>query len=229
MLFQSFNLDEHADRDAPAGSKPWCLWVVRQASIQRSHLESDAEILSKLLCDIKKYEAWKAIGVPSFDMLCTTQLQLSADEVEAVFKARKGQAVGSLVRKIDLAYAVAVEHPEMSVREIAAEAGVGRDAAHRAKLSERNNSLPNKSDTIADDAAATGLSTATVARQRRLKADHPDLWAKVEAGEMSTNAACIAAGIVKVPTTLEAFLKLWKKASAEEREKIRIFCNTDAT
>ena len=229
MLFQSFNLDEHADRDAPAGSKPWCLWVVRQASIQRSHLESDAEILSKLLCDIKKYEAWKAIGVPSFDMLCTTQLQLSADEVEAVLKARKGQAVGSLVRKIDLAYAVAVEHPEMSVREIAAEAGVGRDAAHRAKLSERNNSLPNKSDTIADEAAATGLSTATVARQRRLKADHPELWAEVEAGTKSTHAAAIAAGIVKVPSSLEAFLKLWKKASAEEREKIRIFCNTDAT
>jgi hypothetical protein len=84
MQQHSFSLDEHADRDAPAGSKPWCLWVVRQASLQRSYLEGDAEILLKLLGDIKKHEAWKAVGDPSFDMLCTTQLQLSADEVEAV-------------------------------------------------------------------------------------------------------------------------------------------------
>ena len=121
------------------------------------------------------------------------------------------------LRKIDLAYAVAVEHPEMSVRQVAAEAGVGRDAAHRAKLSERNNSLPNKSDTIADEAAATGLSTATVARQRRLKADHPELWAEVEAGTKSTHAAAIAAGIVKVPSVLDQLRKLWAKASEADR------------
>ena len=193
MLFQSFNLDEHADRDAPAGSKPWCLWVVRQASIQRSHLESDAEILSKLLCDIKKYEAWKAIGVPSFDMLCTTQLQLSADEVEAVFKARKGQAVGSLVRKIDLEYAVAVEHPGMSERQVAAEAGVSPRTAHKARVLIKTNSLPEKVSTASNKSADTGLSTATIYRQRKLKADHPELWAEVEAGTKSTHAAAIAA------------------------------------
>jgi hypothetical protein len=33
-------------------------------------------------------------------MLCTTQLRLSADEVSAVLKARKGQTVGAVLRRV---------------------------------------------------------------------------------------------------------------------------------
>jgi len=140
---------------------------------------------------------------------------------EVAARYRKGEITHDegreQLRKIDLAYAVAVEHPEMSVRQVAAEAGVGRDAAHRARLSEKNNTLPKKSDTIADESAARGLSEATVARQRRLKADHPELWAEVEAGTKSTHAAAIAAGIVKVPSVLDQLRKLWAKASEADR------------
>jgi hypothetical protein len=49
---------------------------------------------------MQKHEAWKALGVPSFDMLCTTQLRLSSDEVSAVLKARKGQSVGAVLRRV---------------------------------------------------------------------------------------------------------------------------------
>jgi hypothetical protein len=35
---------------------------------------------------MQKHEAWKALGVPSFEILCTTRLRMSADEVAAVLK-----------------------------------------------------------------------------------------------------------------------------------------------
>lgn len=93
-------LDEIGDRDAPVGSKPWALWVVGQAKLQREELERDASALRRLIGKMQKHEAWKALGVPSFDMLCTTQLRLSADEVSAVLKARKGQTVGAVLRRV---------------------------------------------------------------------------------------------------------------------------------
>ena len=93
-------LDEIGDRDAPIGSRPWALWVVSQAKVQREELERDASLLRDLIAKMQKHEAWKALGVPSFDMLCTTQLRLSSDEVDAVLKARKGQTVGAVLRKV---------------------------------------------------------------------------------------------------------------------------------
>lgn len=93
-------LDEIGDRDAPVGSRPWALWVVGQAKLQREELERDASALRRLISKMQKHEAWKALGVPSFDMLCTTQLRLSSDEVDAVLKARKGQSVGAVLRKV---------------------------------------------------------------------------------------------------------------------------------
>lgn len=90
-------LDEVGDRDAPVGSRPWALWVVGQAKLQRDELERDASALRRLIGKMQKHEAWKVLGVPSFDMLCTTQLRLSADEVAAVLKARKGQSLGTVL------------------------------------------------------------------------------------------------------------------------------------
>lgn len=92
-------LDEVGDRDAPIGSRPWALWVVGQAKLQRDELERDASALRKLIAKMQKHEAWKALGVPSFDMLCTTQLRLSSDEVDAVLKARNGQSLGVVLAK----------------------------------------------------------------------------------------------------------------------------------
>ena len=90
-------LDEMGDRDAPVGSRLWALWVVGQAKLQRDELERDASALRRLIAKMQKHEAWKALGVPSFDMLCTTQLRLSSEEVSAVLKARKGQSLGTVL------------------------------------------------------------------------------------------------------------------------------------
>jgi len=62
---------------------------------------------------------------------------------------------------------------------------------------------------------------------RRLARLGDDWIDRYEAGEFpSVRQAAIAAGIVKVPSVREQFLKLWKKATPEERMKIREFCNT---
>jgi hypothetical protein len=76
------------------------VWVVRQAKLRREEVERDASLLRDLIAKMQKHEAWKVLGVPSFDMLCTTQLRLSADEVSAVLKARKGQTVGAVLRRV---------------------------------------------------------------------------------------------------------------------------------
>ena len=109
------------------------------------------------------------------------------------------------------------------------------------KIRRRINQLEGKTINAADNhnpkpsgdiVTSNGLGKGNAADYltARLKRDYDDIFQRLAAGEFtSVRQAAIAAGIVKVPTTLEAFLKLWKKASAEEREKIRIFCNTDAT
>lgn len=98
---------------------------------------------------------------------------------------------------------------------IGRELGVSQQAVGKATT--RGDSLSQRVVPASDESAATGLSTATIYRQRRLKADHPQLWAEVEAGTKSTHAAAIAAGIVKVPSVLEQLRKLWAKASDADR------------
>lgn len=79
-------LDEAGERDAPAGSRPWAVWVVRQAKLRRAEVDHEASLLRSLIAKMQKHEAWKALGVPSFEILCTTRLRMSADEVAAVLK-----------------------------------------------------------------------------------------------------------------------------------------------
>lgn len=140
---------------------------------------------------------------------------------EMAIRYRKGELTHEegvrQLRKIDRAYSVAVEHPEMSVRQVAGEAGVSIGTAFGAGVFKKNYTVPKKLNTIADEAAASGLSPGHIYRQRRLKADHPELWAEVEAGTKSTRQAAVAAGIVKVPSVLTQLRKLWAKASDEER------------
>jgi hypothetical protein len=92
-------LDEAGDRDAAVGSRPWALWLVGQAKLRRDELDRDASALRRLMGKMQKHEAWKALGVASFDMLCVTRLRLSSDEVSAVLKSKKGQTVGVVLRQ----------------------------------------------------------------------------------------------------------------------------------
>jgi AraC-like DNA-binding protein len=200
----------------------------------RSLFETDLRKAFEYLDDLRTHEAWKYLREPDMERLVENRCRVSTAFVEQlrvgyvslVAAGHRGRVTADDVRKIDAAYAVAVANPDMSERQVAAEAGVSPRTAHKARVLTKTNSLPEKVSTASDESAVTGLSTATIYRQRKLKADHPELWAEVEAGTKSTHAAAIAAGIVKVPGVLDQFLRLWKKATPDERQRIRTFCET---
>jgi hypothetical protein len=170
-------LDEVGERDAPAGSRSWALWLINQAKLRRDELERDASSLRRLIAKMQKHEAWKALGISSFDMLCITQLQLSAEEVASVLKARKGQTLG---------------------------AALGQYGGPREKGKQVGNS----------NLSSGGTNNVYLAA--RLRRDYPEAEFD-ESIRGSVRKAAIAAGIVKVPGRVEQLLKLWKKATKEER------------
>lgn len=76
------------------------------------------------------------------------------------------------------AAAAFAEDSTKTVRQVAAEVGCSVRTAHKGKVFTETDSLPQKVNTAADESESTGLSTATIYRQRRLRADHPELWAE---------------------------------------------------
>jgi hypothetical protein len=122
----------------------------------------------------------------------------------------------AIVRAVEAKQAADAAGVKLTTRQLAAVAecsiGTASDAV------QKSSSLPQNRTAASAESAANGLSKATIYRQRRLKADHPDLWAQVEAGEKSTHAAAIQAGIVKVPSVLEQLRKLWAKATDADRQ-----------
>lgn len=121
----------------------------------------------------------------------------------------------AIVRAVEAKQAAEAAGVKLTTRQLAAVAECSQSTASRSDS--KTGSLPKNESSASAESAATGLSTATIYRQRRLKSDHPDLWAQVEAGEKSTHAAAIEAGIVKVPSVLEQLRKLWAKASDADR------------
>ena len=189
-------LDEVGDRTAPKGSRPWAVWLLGVTKLTRDELERDSSSLKELLERLQKHEAWKALGVPSFDMLCTTQLRLSSDEVAAIQKSGKHQKLGIVLAKAQHARAQAVE--------------VRRGGDQR--------SDSTKPDNIRIDSGGTGSEYLL----RRLAKTAPDILDRYEAGEFkSVRAASIAAGHIKVATVLQRLLKLWEKATEAERRKFK--------
>lgn len=54
--------------------------------------------------------------------------------------------------------------------------------------------------------------------RRRLKRDHPAIFADLEEGRYrSTRAAAAAAGLIRLPSRLDALKREWSKASTSER------------
>ena len=186
----------------------------------RSLFETDLRKAFEYLDDLRTHEAWKYLREPDMERLVENRCRVTPAFVEQLRSGYASLIAAGHTGKVTATQAAAAAFAEDStktVRQVAAEVGCSKSQAHRAKLSLDCDSLPEKRDTIASESAATGLSAATVARQRRLKADHPELWAEVEDGRKSTHAAAIAAGIVKVPSVLDQLRKLWAKATPADR------------
>lgn len=186
----------------------------------RSLFETDLRKAFEYLDDLRTHEAWKYIREPDMERLVENRCRVSSEFVEQLRSGYASIVAAGHVGKVTATQAAAAAFAEDStktVRQVAAEVGCSVRTAHKGKVFTETDSLPQQVNTACDESAVTGLSTATIYRQRRLKAGHPELWAEVEAGTKSTHAAAIAAGIVKVPSVLDQLRKLWVKATDADR------------
>jgi AraC-like DNA-binding protein len=212
-----------ADESMPLDQVPEdarCRVVEKKVWRLRSLFETDLRTAFEYLDDLRTHEAWKYLREPDMERLVENRCRVTSAFVEQLRSGYASLISAGHTGKVTATQAAAAAFAEdkaKTVRQLAAEVGCSKSTAQRAMVSHEVDSLPEKRDTAADESAATGLSTATIYRQRRLKADHPDLWAQVEAGEKSTHAAAIEAGIVKVPSVLEQLRKLWARATDADR------------
>jgi hypothetical protein len=78
-----------------------------------------------------------------------------------------------------------------------------------------------RTDKLPDNIRKSSGGTDTEYTLRRLARDAPEMLAKIEAGELSVNAAAIKAGIRKKPTAYEIALKAVKKLSDDEWTRLK--------
>jgi hypothetical protein len=90
-------LDDVGNPDATPGSAAWARWFVLRAKKYRKDLESDATSLRELIEKLSKHEAWKALGLASFSMLCTIEIGLSQEELDRLNAAAPGATVGAVL------------------------------------------------------------------------------------------------------------------------------------
>lgn len=197
MPLQSFRVssfaDHDGDKDAPVGSRLWAIWFLNRAKARRKDLESDAEALAGILTELETGKAWEPLGLMSFGQLCSVEIGLSDEQVDAIKHAKPGTAVGAALTASQKTMA---EAKPAGPKEGGRPSGKPSDAL----------SLP------------TG-STSSARLAARIKRDRPDIAARVEKGEFkSMRAAGIEAGIVKVKTALDQLKSAWKKATADERK-----------
>ena len=102
-------------------------------------------------------------------------------------------------------------------RETDAKDRANKDAS---KQGQRTDLFDVKKNDIKEVKAPTGTSESYA--HRRLRADRPDIHQRVLDGELTAHAGMVEAGFRKVRasrkmTTVERLLKLWKKATKNER------------
>jgi hypothetical protein len=186
----------------------------------RSLFETDLQTAFEYFDDLRTHEAWKYLREPDMERLVENRCRVTSAFVEQMRSGYASLIAAGHTGKVtatQAAAAVFAQDNTKTVRQVAAEVGCSVRTAHKGKVFTETDSLPAKVNTASDESAATGLSTATIYRQRKLKAEHPELWAEVEAGTKSTHRAAIAAGIVKVPSGIDRLRAAWKKATKEER------------
>lgn len=182
--------DEIGDIHAPYGSRKWAIAIGLELKREISELSREAKFVANWLEAAEKYEAWKAMGYPSFDMWLIKAIKLDPEQAYAIRNAKPGQFLKDL--------------PELKDRG----GQEGNQNAVKGKPQEERNELRNTKFVFESQTAAYTLA--------RLHRDHPELAKQVEAGELTPNAAAIQAGFRRkmitvpvgdLPATVRALLR----------------------
>ena len=165
------SLDDIGDQDAPAGSEPWCRHFAFQARKTRDEMGTKVKQLRRVVGYLEEYEAWKVLGYPSLGMLLHRECRLEVEEYEAIKAADPDQTIGVVLGPCP-----------------GPAPGSMTKAARRSASNVDN--VNNKCRWKGSNDPAYLL--ALLAR------DHPDIKARLDAGEFrSVRAAARAAGLVR--------------------------------
>ena len=100
-------------------------------------------------------------------------------------------------------------------------------AARANPLAEHRRPTKEERDDKGNNITFMNRGTGTSYTLRRLARDAPEMLDRIEAGELSVNAAAIQAGIRRKATRLEVLMATWRKATPEDRAAFLRFLETE--
>jgi hypothetical protein len=196
-------LDEPADIKAEPGTKTWARGIAAKIKFVASKLDFDVSSVQSWIHIAVEHDAWKVLGYVSLDVFLVSEAGITQDFIDAIRNAKKGTSVGDVKAKIADAKAnplAVIGAPEGNQNAI-------KDKVQAARQHPTESGTQNKPCNTRIDYGTVDYTL------RRLARDCPEMLAKIEAGELSVNAAAIAAGIRKKPTPEEACVKAFAKAA----------------
>lgn len=196
-------------RSYPEGSVERAKAIGMELLATCTNLEATIQLWESKCDIVAKEQAWRPLGLKSRE-----------DFIKAV-TGRTETAVRKKITKTQAIRQRRASHPSETQQQTADAVGCSQSmvATIINKSSESEQPLIVPSWVTSKDMQAAF---------RKLPADERARLEALPEGERrgAVRQAAIAAGIVKVPGVLDQFLRLWKKATPDERQRIRTFCET---
>ena len=89
-------LDDLGNKHAPFGSRDWCKWNVGLAKDRLSRVDNAAKWSAESLGMLKEAEAWKPLGLLSWDCLMG-ELGITAEQADNICNARPSHRLGDVL------------------------------------------------------------------------------------------------------------------------------------
>lgn len=181
----------------------WTRLVSARQQFCMVHLPADCRYLLRYIDEAERLGMWQALGCESLEAFIRDRLELDPAMVEWAMAGLKAM------------------RPDWAVPF---EAAVAVGKALGSHGGDRRSEKVTDQGVRAHLARGTGQRAYTLARLRR---DDPDLALRVEAGEISANAAAVSKGWRKSPGAYRQLCTAWHRATFDERERFRNFMTAD--
>lgn len=199
-------------RSYPEGSVERAKAIGMELLATCTNLEATIQLWESKCDIVAKEQAWRPLGLKSRE-----------DFIKAV-TGRTETAVRKKITKTQAIRERRASHPGETQQQTADAVGCSRK-----HVVEVMNGVTKKSDSDKEVTPPCWITRRDMqAAFRKLPVDERARLEALPEGERrgAVRQAAIAAGIVKVPGVLDQFLRLWKKATPDERQRIRTFCET---
>lgn len=187
-------LDEPADVKAEPGTKTWARGVASKIKNCVSRLDFDVSSVHGWIQIAVEHNAWQVLGYVSLDVFLVAEAGITQEFIDAIRNAKKGTTVGDVKDKVEAAKANPLATEDQKV--------------------EPRNPSGRKGKESVDNINRLKGGTDTTYTLRRLARDCPEMLDRIEAGELSVNAAAIQAGIRRKKTPEELVVWNWRKSQS---------------